>query len=72
MAKLVPVTRIDLIRKLKNLGFDGPFVATRHQYMFQKSQKIFIPNLHGKDIGVPLLGRIIKQLDVTVEKFNSL
>jgi predicted RNA binding protein YcfA (HicA-like mRNA interferase family) len=72
MAKLVPVTRIDLIRKLRNLGFDGPFVATRHQYMLQKSQKIFIPNPHGKDIGVPLLRRIIKQLDVTVEKFNSL
>ncbi len=72
MAKLTPISRNDLIRKLRNLGFDGPFVATRHQFMLRESQKIFIPNPHGKDIGVPLVRRIIKQLHITVEEFSKL
>ncbi len=72
MAKLTPISRNDLIRKLRNLGFDGPFVATRHQYMLRESEKIFVPNPHGKDIGVPLLRRIIKQLNIAVEEFISL
>ena len=53
-------------------GFDRLFTATRHQYMSKESQKIFIPNPHGKDIGVPLLRRIINQLNITVENFVSL
>ena len=72
MAKLRPISRKGLIRKLKNLGFNGPFVAKRHQYMIGKNQKIFIPNPHGKDIGVPLVRRIIKQLNISPEEFNSL
>jgi len=72
MAKLSAISRHDLIRKLRGLGFDGPFVATRHQYMLKESQKIFIPNPHGKDIAVPLLRRIIKQLNITVKEFISL
>jgi len=72
MAKLAAISRNDLIRKLRKLDFEGPFVATRHQYMIRGSQKIFIPNPHGKDIGVPLLRRIIKQIDITVEEFISL
>jgi hypothetical protein len=72
MAKLSPISRNDLIRKLKNLEFEGPFIATRHQYMIRGNQKIFIPNPHGKDIGVPLLRRILNQLNITIEDFNLL
>lgn len=72
MSKLSPLSRNDLIRKLKRLGFEGPFVATRHEYMLSGNQKIFIPNPHGRDIGVPLLRRIIKQLNITVDEFKLL
>ena len=72
MAKLPAISRNDLINKLKNFGFEGPFIAKRHQYMIKKNQKIFIPNPHGKDIGVPLLRRMINQLGITVDQFKSL
>ncbi|MEA2039440.1 MAG: hypothetical protein U9N82_06365, partial [Thermodesulfobacteriota bacterium] len=41
--------------KLVALGFEGPFRATKHQYMIKGKHKIFIPNPHGgKNIGTPL------------------
>jgi hypothetical protein len=55
MPKINPVSRKELIFKLKALDFEGPFRATKHQYMIKGKQKIFIPNPHGgKDIGIPL------------------
>ena len=72
MPPLHPISRTALIRKLKNSGFAGPYSATRHQYMEKGNQRIFIPNPHGSDIGVPLIKQIIKQLEVDREKFLDL
>ena len=72
MHRLTPLSRKELIRKLKELGFDGPFIATRHQYMCLGTQKIFIPNPHKSDIGAPLLRRIIKQIGLSRDKFINL
>ncbi|MDA2922311.1 type II toxin-antitoxin system HicA family toxin [Patescibacteria group bacterium AH-259-L07] len=69
---LNPISRRVLIKKLKKLDFKGPFTATRHQYMKKGSQKIFIPNPHGKDIGIPLLKRIIKQIGISKQEFMDL
>ncbi len=69
---LNPVSRRILIKKLRKLGFEGLFAAPRHQYMKRGNQKIFIPNPHGKDIGVPLLKRIIKQVRISEKDFRNL
>ncbi len=61
---------VGLISKLNALGFEGPFRATRHQYMIKGKHKIFIPNPHGgKDIGVPLLKKIISQIGIKQGEF---
>lgn len=72
MPPLHPVSRTALIRKLKTLGFGGPYSATRHQYMEKGNQRIFIPNPHGSDIGVPLIKQIIHQLGIDRETFLEL
>ena len=72
MPKLYPIPRRVLIKKLRSLGFFGPFVATRHEYMMKGGHKIFIPNPHGKDIGVPILRRIIEQLGMSRDDFLGL
>ena len=69
---LNPVNRRILIKKLRKLGFIGPFPATRHEYMKCRNQKIFIPNPHRKDIGIPLLKRIIKQVGISEKEFKEL
>ncbi len=41
-----PVSRKDLIRYLRRLGFDGPYVGGKHQYMIRGEVKLRIPNPH--------------------------
>ena len=73
MPKIKPISRRELISKLKSLEFEGPFIATKHQYMIKGKHKIFIPNPHGgKDIGIPLLKKIIKQVGITQDEFLKL
>lgn len=56
-----PVTRRDLIRALRELGFDGPYSGGNHQYMVKGEVKLFIPNPHGGVISRALLARLLKQ-----------
>ena len=41
------ISRRELIRKFKALGFSGPYSGGRHQFMIRGRQKIRIPNPHG-------------------------
>lgn len=72
MPKLRPISRRSLIKKLRKLGFNGPFSVTHHQYMEKGRHRIFIPNPHGRDIGIPILKQIIKQIGINREQFLSL
>jgi len=70
---LNPVSRRVLIRKIKALGYEGPFPGTRHEYMLLGVKKVYLPNPHGnQDIGVTLLRIIIRQLEITVQEFIDL
>ena len=50
MAKLPPCDRSDLIRKLKKLGFEGPYPGGRHSYMKRGGYRQINPNPHGGQI----------------------
>ena len=67
-----PVSRRELIRKFKKLGFVGPFIGGRHQFMERRGFKISIPNPHGKDIGSSLLSRILHDIEISSEEFEKL
>ncbi len=72
MSALNPISRNNLIKKLKRIGFTGPYSGTRHQYLEKENHLIFIPNPHGKDIGIPLLKQIIKQIGINKNDFIKL
>jgi len=72
MPKLSPLPRRILIKKLRKIGFEGPFPATRHEYMRRDGEKIFIPNPHGKDIGIPIIKKIISQVKISNQEFLNL
>jgi predicted RNA binding protein YcfA (HicA-like mRNA interferase family) len=64
MQKLTPVTRTELISRLKVLGFDGPQSGGKHQYMVKGLIRLTLPNPHKHDIGLDLLSRMLKQAGV--------
>lgn len=67
-----PVKRRDLIQRLAELGFEGPYSGGRHQYMVRGQTRVRIPNPHQSDIGRGLLGRILQQAKVSKEEWEKL
>ncbi|CUU36800.1 MAG: type II toxin-antitoxin system HicA family toxin [Armatimonadetes bacterium] len=67
-----PISRADLIRYLRQLGFEGPYSGGKHQYMRRGDRTVRLPNPHQGDIGRELLARILKQAGVSREEWESL
>ena len=68
-SKLSPVSWIELVKRLRKLGFDGPYQGGKHPYMMKDNLVLTIPNPHRKEIGVDLLTRILKRAGVTREEW---
>ncbi len=71
MPRLSPVSWGTFVRKMKSLGFSGPFQEGKHPYMVKGNLSITIPNPHKGDISVDLLSRIIKQAYISREEWNE-
>ena len=71
MPPFKPISRDNLIRALRRLGFDGPFSGGRHQFMVRKDLTITVPNPHKGDIGRDLLARILKQAGISRKEFEA-
>lgn len=61
MSRLTPVSCREFIRRLQNMGFDGPYSGGRHQFMIRGNRRIIFPNPHRHEISVGLLGFYGKQ-----------
>jgi hypothetical protein len=44
-----PINRKELVRCLKQVGFEGPYSGGRHQFMVKGTLTIHIPNPHEAD-----------------------
>jgi predicted RNA binding protein YcfA (HicA-like mRNA interferase family) len=69
MARLVPVSWQEFVRRLHELGFDGPYAGGRHPQMRRGDITVIIPNPHSGDIGVALLRRILRQAAISREEW---
>jgi predicted RNA binding protein YcfA (HicA-like mRNA interferase family) len=71
MPTLDPVSRRELVRKLKRLGFEGPFPGGKHQWMRRGGLRLTIPNPHGGAIDPRLIRRILRQANIPLEDWLS-
>ena len=69
MAGLNPVSRRELVRKLKALGFEGPFPGGKHHWMRRGGLRLTIPNPHKGGIDPGFIRRILRQAGITVEEW---
>jgi predicted RNA binding protein YcfA (HicA-like mRNA interferase family) len=67
-----PISRRDLVRYLREVGFDGPYPGGKHQYMVKGELKLTIPNSHQGDISQALLSRILRQGNITRDEWEGL
>ena len=69
MAELSPVSWTKLVRRLRRLGFEGPFRGGKHPYMIRGNLVLTIPNPHRREIGIALLSRILRRAGITREEW---
>ena len=69
MSRLTPVSWRKLVKRLRELGFEGPFAGGRHPQMRRGDVTVIIPNPHEGDIGVGLLRRLLRQAGVSREEW---
>jgi predicted RNA binding protein YcfA (HicA-like mRNA interferase family) len=67
-----PVARRDLIRCLKQVGFEGPYSGGKHQFMVRREVTVRVPNPHAPDIGKELLARILRQAGISRSEWERL
>lgn len=75
MPKLGPIKHKQLIKYLRQLGFEGPFGQGRaHSIMMRGDRTLTVPNKHGSGVinDVGLLRRILKQAGVDVKDWEKL
>lgn len=72
MPSFGPISRQDLVKHLRQYGFEGPFAGTKHQLMIKGSITIRIPNPHQGIIGRELLMRILRQAHISREEWEQL
>lgn len=59
--------RRTLIKKFRNLGFEGPVSGGRHAFMQRGSLKVRIPNQDIEDVA--LLREILRQASITPDEY---
>ena len=76
MAAWRPLKRRDFIRKLRALGFAGPFSGTRHQFLVLGQHRQSIPS--NSEFSVPQVRLLLRQVEailqrrVSLEEWNAL
>ena len=65
------INRRELIKRLKTLGFSGPYSGGRHSFMKRGPLKVRVPNPHVGDIGISLLKEILRQADISEDEWDN-
>ena len=61
MSQWKPCKRRDFIRRLKKLGFEGPYSGTRHHFMVYEQHRMAIPS--NTEYSVPQVRFMIRELE---------
>ena len=69
LARLRAVKWRELVERLRELGFEGPFQGGRHPYMIRGDVTLTIPNRHRDLVSVDLLERILRRGGITRDEW---
>ena len=76
MSRWVPCKRREFIKRLRAIGFDGPFSGTRHQFMVYGQHRLAIPS--NDEYSVPQLRMMLQEVaailgrEIKAEEWNEL
>ncbi len=76
MSRWTPCKRREFIRRLRKLGFDGPFSGTRHQFLVYQKQRLAVPT--NPEYSVAQLRMMVREVEemlgreITAEEWDGL
>jgi len=60
-----PIKRKDLVKVLKQAGFEGPYAGGKHEFLVKGELRLVLPNPHQGEISKDLLVRILRQANLS-------
>lgn len=60
MSRWTPCKRRDFLKKLRKLGFEGPFSGTRHQFLVLGNFRLAVPS--NEEYSVPQLRMMLREV----------
>ena len=76
MSRWAPCKRRIFMRRLREIGFDGPYSGTRHQFMVYGQHRLAVPS--NAEYSVPQLRMMIQEVEeiigrrITSSEWNEL
>ena len=76
MSRWNPCRRREFVRRMRALGFDGPFSGARHHFMIFEAHRLAIPS--NNEFTVPLLRVMLREVEdilgrrISAVEWNSL
>ncbi|MFH1634255.1 MAG: type II toxin-antitoxin system HicA family toxin [Chloroflexota bacterium] len=76
MSRWTPCKRRAFIRRLRKLGFEGPYSGTRHQFFVYRHQRLTVPS--NAEYSVPQLRMLLEEAEnilgwrVTLDEWERL
>jgi hypothetical protein len=76
MSRWTPCKRSEFVRRVRKLGFEGPYSGTRHQFMVYEQHRLTIPS--NQEFSMPQLRMMVRELEgilarsIRVEERNGL
>jgi predicted RNA binding protein YcfA (HicA-like mRNA interferase family) len=76
MSRWTPCKKNDFIRRLRKLGFDGPYSGARHQFMVYQQHRLTVPS--NSEYSISQLRMMIRELEailgrsVSADEWNGL
>jgi hypothetical protein len=64
------ISHRELLKRLRECGFEGPLSGAKHLYMVQGEFKLRIPNPHRGDISRSLLSEILSQAGISSKEWD--
>jgi len=65
------LSRKVFLKRMKALGFEGPFSGTKHAFLVRGELRVRIPNPHGKDLSAALVSEILRQAGISRKEWES-
>ncbi|MBI2900140.1 MAG: type II toxin-antitoxin system HicA family toxin [Planctomycetes bacterium] len=69
MAGWRPCKRRDFIRRLRKLGFEGPYSGARHEFLVRAGHRLAVPS--NAEYSVPQLAMMMREVSSILGRFVS-